>query len=166
MSYVNPYTKCVWVDESDEYEDRYTETMNPDGTISHEKVRGEVYVEGTPMDAAHFNNMEDGIFGAHEKLVDLDDRAGTLEDLTLPEVHTVTRTNTLEIPFNDSLESVAFTKERDNLNYIVEVVKVECEGNYGEIQVADRQVNGFKIGYTGSAASAKITFAVTGGFDQ
>lgn len=166
MAYVNPYVKIAWVDESDEYEGRYTESMNPDGTITHTLVRGEVYVEGTPMDAQNFNHMEQGIYDAHEELVANDERTTDLENQTLPEVHTVTRTNTLEFPFNDSMVSVALDVERDNLNYVVEIVKVEADGCYGEIEVTDRQVNGFKIGYTGSTAQAKITFAVIGGFDQ
>ena len=59
------YPWTVWVDETDQYEDRYTETMNGDGTISHVKVRGEVYVQGTPQDAAHFNLIEQGVVDAH-----------------------------------------------------------------------------------------------------
>ena len=166
MSYTNPYVKTVWVDESDEFEDRYTETMNGDGTITHQKVRGEVYVEGTPMDAVRFNNMEEGIYNAHQKLVNLDGRTEDLEKQTLPEVQTVTRTNTEEFPFNDSAVSVALVTERDNLNYVVEIVDVEAVGDVGEIEITDRQTNGFKIGYTGSAESATIKFAVIGGFDN
>ena len=166
MSYVNPYTKTVWVDESDEFEGRYKETTNMDGSITHTIVRGDVYVEGTPMDADHFNHMEDGIYAAHEELVNQDGRITDLESYANPETGSVTLTNTEEFPFNDSAVSVPLTNERDNLNYLVEIVKIEPVGNPGEIEVSDRQVNGFKMAFTGSASSVKVTYAVIGGYDQ
>ena len=52
------YQITVWVDESDQYENRFRETDNGDGTITHTKERGTIYVVGTPQDAAHFNNLE------------------------------------------------------------------------------------------------------------
>ena len=166
MAYVNPYTKTAWVDESDQYEGRYTETMNGDGTITHTLVRGTVYVEGTPMDAQHFNHMEQGIYDAHEELVSQDGRISAMEDYVKPETGSVTLTNSEAFPFNNSSVSVALTNERDNLNYLVEIIKVEPTGNPGEIEVTDRQVNGFKIGFTGSASTVKVTYAVIGGYDQ
>lgn len=166
MSYVNPYVKTVWKDESDEYEGRYTETPNGDGTIQHTLVRGEVYVEGTPMNAQNFNHMEQGIYDAHEELVAQDGRIKSMEDYVNPETGSVTLTNSDTFPFNNSLVSVSLTNERDNLNYLVEIIKVEPTGNPGEIEVTDRQVNGFKIGFTGSASSVKVTYAVIGGYDQ
>ena len=165
MAYVNPYTKTVWKDESDEYEGRYTETMNGDGTITHTLVRGEVYVEGTPMDATHFNHMEEGIYDAHQELVAQDARITAQEKQTAQETHTVNLTNSQEFPFNNSAQSVALTTERDNTNYIVQILSVTAVGNPGEIEITDRQVNGFKIGYTGSAPSATVKFTVIGGFD-
>jgi len=166
MAYVNPYTKTTWVDEVDEYEDRFRESANGDGTITHTKERGEVYVQGTPQDAQHFNNMENGIYAAHEELVSQDARITNLESYANPETGVVTLTNTEEFPFNNSAVSVPLTNERDNMNYIVEVIKVEPTGNPGEIEVSDRQVNGFKLAFTGSASSVKVTYAVIGGYDQ
>ena len=141
MAYVNPYTKTTWVDESDQYEGRYTETQNGDGSINHTTVRGEVYVEGTPMDAVHFNHMEGGIYDAHEELVAQDTRISDQEAQTTPEVHTVTLTNSQEFPFNNSAQSVALTTARDNINYIVQILSVTGTGNVGEVEVTDRQVN-------------------------
>lgn len=166
MAYVNPYTKTTWKDEVDEYEDRFEESPNGDGSITHTKVRGTVYQVGTPMDAQHFNNMEEGIYDAHQELVAQDGRVTALESYANPEVGVVTLTNTEEFPFNNSAVSVALTNERDNLNYLVEIVKVEPVGNPGEIEVTDRQVNGFKIGFTGSASSVKVTYSVIGGYDN
>lgn len=166
MAYVNPYTKTAWVDEVDEFEGRFQETDLGGGVVEHEIIRGEVYTEGTPQDAAHFNHMEEGIYEAHEELVNQDGRVIDLEAQTLPEVQTVTRTNSEQYPFNNSAVSVSLVNVRDNINYVVEIISVVSDGCYGEIEITDRQTNGFKIGYTGSAASATIKFAVTGGFDQ
>ena len=166
MAYVNPYTKTSWVDEVDEYEGRFKETDLGGGVVEHEIVRGTVYTEGTPQDAAHFNNMEDGIYGAHEELVNQDGRITNLESYVNPETGSVTLTNTEEFPFNDSAVSVPLVNERDNMNYVVEIIKVEPVGNPGEIEVSDRQVNGFKMAFTGSASSVKVTYAVIGGYDQ
>lgn len=167
------YNRIIWVDETDEFENRYRETANPDGTITHTKETGEVYVEGTPQNAANFNNMEDGIEDAHigadlilNGLRQLGWRTEDLEKATVQETGTVNLTNTQQFPFNDSKKTVALTNVRDNLNYIVVVVSKTGSGNIGEIEISDRQVNGFKIEFTGSAASATVVYAVIGGYDQ
>lgn len=54
------YTKTIWKDRVTEYEGRYTETPNGDGTNTYTEAPGEVLQEGTPQDAIHFNNNEDG----------------------------------------------------------------------------------------------------------
>lgn len=56
-----PYPQTDWKDHVTEYENRYTETTNPDGSITHTKVEGEVIQQGTPMSATNFNHMEEGI---------------------------------------------------------------------------------------------------------
>ena len=166
MAYTNPYVKTAWADEVDEFEGRFEEQDLGGGVVQHTIIRGEVYVEGTPQDAAHFNHMEEGIYDAHEELVHQDGRVTNLESYANPEVGVITLTNTDEFPFNNSAISVALENERDNLNYLVEIVKVEPEGNPGEIEISDRQVNGFKIGFTGSASSVKVTYSVIGGYDN
>ena len=40
-----------WQDHVTEFEDRYTESKNDDGTITHKPVEGEVLQEGTPENA-------------------------------------------------------------------------------------------------------------------
>ena len=166
-----PWTN--WVDEVDEYEGVFKETDLGGGEVKHEPVTGEIYVQGTPQDAAHWNNMEDGISDAHiaQQLMINALRQGVwrIEDLerdTAQETGTVTLTNSLEFPFNNSIVTVPLTVVRDNLNYVVEVIKVEPTGGpAGEIDVSERQVNGFKMAFTGSASSVKVTYAVIGGFN-
>ena len=41
------YTEKQWLDHVTEFEDRYTEQDNGDGTITHIPVEGEVLQEGT-----------------------------------------------------------------------------------------------------------------------
>jgi len=168
------YPVTIWVDETDEYEDRYTESLNDDGTISHTKVRGTVYVEGTPQDAAHFNNQEAGIYDAHSAALLLINalrqqgwRVEALEKATVQETGTVTLNNTQAFPFNNSIVTVPLTNVRDNLNYIVEIISVTPAGggNAGEIEVSERQTNGFKMAFTGSASSVAVTYAVIGGYN-
>jgi hypothetical protein len=169
------YPVTIWVDETDEFEDRFTEAQNSDGTITHTKVRGTVYVEGTPQDAAHFNNQEAGIFDAHSATLLLINalrqqgwRVEALEKATVQETGTVTLTNSQSFPFNNSIKTVPLSNVRDNLNYVVEIIKVEPAGggNAGEIEVSERQTNGFKMAFTGSASSVVVTYAVIGGYDK
>lgn len=56
------YKKIFWQDHVTEFDNRFREQNNTDGTISHIPVEGEVIQQGTPQNAANFNNMENGIF--------------------------------------------------------------------------------------------------------
>lgn len=168
------YNRTIWVDETDEFENRFRETANEDGTITHTKETGEVYVEGTPQSAENFNNMEDGIEDAHigaaQSLIGIRQntwRIEALEKATVQETGTVTLTNTQAFPFNNSQVTVPLTNVRDNLNYVVEIISVTPTGGpAGDIDVSERQVNGFKIAFTGSASSVAVTYAVIGGYDE
>lgn len=134
---------------------------------------GTAMVPGTPQDQTHFNNLETGVHDANLALSlalnfarQTGWRVDTLEKAAAPEVGTVSLTNTQKFPFNNSQKSVALTTPRENLNYIVEILSITGTGNVGEVDVTNRQVNGFKLSYTGSAAAVLVTYAVTGGFDK
>lgn len=174
------YQITVWVDETDQYENRFTEVANSDGTITHTKVRGTVYVEGTPQDAAHFNNLEGGVLDAHTavsllvnalrqqgwRVEALEARADELEAHQQAQTGSVTLTNSLAFPFNNSVQSVALSSRLENTDYAVVIKSVTANGNPGEIDITDRQVNGFKMSYTGSASSVTVNYAVIGGYNQ
>jgi len=168
------YNRTNWVDEVTEYEGIFKETDLGGGLVKHEPETGEIYVQGTPQDAAHWNNMEDGIMDAHvahdlllNGLRQTVWRVGDLERATDQETGSVTLTNTMQFPFNNSIVTVPLTITRDNLNYIVEVIKVEPTGGpAGDVEISERQVNGFKMAFTGSASSVKVTYAVIGGFNR
>ena len=60
------YEQKLWQDHVTEFEDRYTESRNDDGTITHTPVEGEISQQGTPQNATNFNHMENGISNATE----------------------------------------------------------------------------------------------------
>ena len=65
------YNRTFWQDHVTEFGDRFREQNNPDGTVTHIPVEGEVIQEGTPQNAANFNNIEMGIFAANEIAAEL-----------------------------------------------------------------------------------------------
>ena len=58
MSYNN---RINWKDEVVEHPYRYTEVVNPDGTVDHTPAPGETIQEGTPQSATNFNKMEEAL---------------------------------------------------------------------------------------------------------
>ena len=64
---------------------------------------------------------------------------------------------------NQKFPSVPLKSEQKDIGYTVLPEIVSAEGNPGEISVSDKQVNGFKLGYTGSASSVVVKYIVMGG---
>ncbi|MBR3742377.1 MAG: hypothetical protein IKN04_18295 [Clostridia bacterium] len=167
------YEPILWQDHVVERPHTYTHVNNPDGSETYTPAPGEIIRQGTPQSATNFGHMDFGILDEHiaSSLTEIARRQDEwriveLEKATIQETGIVTRQNTVGFPFNNSSQSVALVNVRDNLNYVVVIVKVEASGNVGEIEITDRQVNGFKIGYTGSAPQAQITYAVIGGYEK
>lgn len=75
----------------------------------------------------------------------------------------VTITNSQVYPFNAGIATVALGTPRENLDYIVNTEISAAVGNVQAIEVYDKQLNGFKIRYDGSATSVTIKYYVTGG---
>ncbi|MCD7826360.1 MAG: hypothetical protein LUH14_10435 [Clostridiaceae bacterium] len=127
---------------------------------------GETIQEGTPMDAEHFNHMEQGIHNNSMMLAIfleyLRHAQQSLESVDGEEIE-VTLTNAGGFYFNDSVQTVALSNMRSTTEYRV---LTEIQGNTvnaGDIVVYDKQVNGFKIAHTGSAESVKVRCFVQGG---
>ena len=161
------HKRTFWQDHVTEFEDRYTERENEDGTITHIPVEGEVIQQGTAQNAPNFNNMEEGIFAANELGAEavrvLVHHGQAIEQLS-GEKGTVTLTNTQVYPFNNSRTTVALVKPRQTLDYTVSVEAVAVGGGaVGEIVITDKQLNGFKIEHTGSAAKVSVKYIVEGG---
>ena len=68
----------------------------------------------------------------------------------------------LEIRDN-SAKTVSLAITRDNTDYTVDADIQAHTGNVGEIQIYDKQLNGFKVKYDGSAESATLILRIKGG---
>lgn len=155
------YNRTFWVDEVTQYEGIFKETDLGEGLVKHEPEPGEIQVEGTPQDAAHWNRMEEGIFDAHSavQLLLMLARQNEWE----VEYGTVNLTNTLAFPFNNSVQSVSLSKVKEDTNYIILTEVQSFTGNVGEIVISDKLINGFKIAHTGSASAVTVKYIVIGG---
>ena len=162
------YEQTLWQDHVTEFEDRYTESRNDDGTITHTPVEGEIIQQGTPKNATNFNHMENGISNATEvaALMALSavHHQQAIADLQ-GETKTVTLKNTQSYPFNNSQQSVALATERNHMDYTVDAEIVDYTGGFpGDIVISDKLLNGFKMAHTGSAKSVTVKIYVKGGF--
>lgn len=158
----------IWKDHVVEHPSRYKEIQNADGTITHESAEGEVIQEGTPQNADNFNDLEERILAGGEvaniallKAVMAEKRIKGLQG----EIVEATLTNTKEYPFNNSKATVALATPRGNLNYTVVVEASTADaGGIGEIKITDKQLNGFKIEFTGAAKKVSVKCTVRGGY--
>lgn len=163
------YSKTIWQDHVVEKPDTYREVQNQDGTVTHTPEEGAVIQQGTPMAATNFNKMEDGIFEnnilnsmliqqilQHRRIIS--DLEGEIGQRVI--------TNGKEYPFNDSVITVSLSKLRDTLNYRVDTEIVSANGAVYDVEVYDKQLNGFKLRYTGSAKEVTIKYIVQGGMYQ
>ena len=98
-------------------------------------------------------------YATHEEVEELK----TLVDELSLEIHEVNLTNSNDFYFNNSAKTVALSAMRSTTDYRVDT---EIQGNtinVGDIVVYDKQMNGFKIAYTGSAASVTVKCYISGG---
>lgn len=161
------YSIQIWKDHAMTPEHTFKITENSDGTITLTKV-GTVVQQGTNLNAANFQNMENGILAAnisaaeaHRLLRLLADAQDNLTGFIVES----TLTNVQKYPFNNSQKTLAFDTAlvRYNKDYTV-IVEAEAEDGFvGDISITDKMLNGFKIAYTGSAASVKVKCYVQGG---
>lgn len=158
----------IWKDHVTQYSNRYKEVQNADGTVTHEAVEGEVIQEGTPQNAQNFNDLEERVLAGGEvaNLAFLKARMAESRIKGLQgEVVEATLTNTKDYPFNNSKKTLALKTPRGNLDYTVNVeATTEDAGGIGEIKITDKQLNGFKIEYTGTAKSVSVKCTVQGGY--
>lgn len=80
------------------------------------------------------------------------------------ETGTTTLTNSKTYPFNNSKKTVAITKTRQTLFYDVEVEVTAYSGGLpGNVIVSDKQLNGFKLEFDGSASSVTVAYKIKEG---
>jgi len=132
--------------------------------------QGNIVQQGTPLSARNLNRIEDNTFEVHEMCAVLTQQVRQHQRLIADqegEVQVINLTNTQSYPFNNSLKTVSLTKTRDTLNYRVFVEVQSVTGGFlGDIIIKDKALNGFKIGYDGSAAAVTLKIWVIGGMYQ
>ena len=70
----------------------------------------------------------------------------------------------MKYPFNNSDKTINLTKTRKTTNYLVEARVTGFSGGLpGELSVSDKALNGFKLGFDGSATSVTVKYIVKGG---
>lgn len=165
-----------WQDEVRSPANTYKMVTNTDGTVSIQKA-GEVVQKGTNENAVNFGAMDEGILDEYiaycimqaynlAKQTEVDGRLDVCEEDTRAEAGTITLTNSLSFPFNNSIKTVSLATKRKTLNYDVDVWVIEHNGLPGDIVVSDKQLNGFKVAYEGSATSVTIGYKVRGGINS
>ena len=150
----------------------YTPTEWEDRVVDQQT--GDVLVKGTPVNEVNLNNIETGVHSANSAIAILiqyfmqfdrwvRQKVADYAAEFLNEVQTVTLTNTKRFPFNDSIKTVSLTTARKTLNYDVSWEITSANGNVGDITVFDKQLNGFKIAFDGSATSVTLKLRIKGG---
>lgn len=160
------YNITLWKDHSVTPARTFEVVENADGTITL-NPSGKVLQQGTNQSASNFNNMEQGIFAAAMTANEavrlaqiLQQKSEGLEGVKLSAV----LTNTQKYPFNNSKQTIALPVNRNTKDYTVYVeVLGYSGGGIGDFEITDKLLNGFKIAYTGGAASVEIKCTVRGG---
>lgn len=174
------YSQTEWLDHSITPRRTVNVTDLGGGKVSWEPY-GTVLQQGTNQSAVNFNNMEFGIqdddlatrlllltarrdtrrLTAAEADI-IANAAAILAEVTAEE-KTVTLTNSARYPFNNGLTTVSLAAARATKNYTVEFEVTASTGNVGEILISDKQLNGFKAEFTGSATSVTVKCKIRGG---
>lgn len=171
------YQRTYWQDHVREDEDHFNIKSNGDGTSSITPA-GKVIQQGTSQDQTHFNNQECGISDADTAIRTLingylqlrrtqEHNDAEIFAEILGESHTVELTNSKSYPFNSTVSSpvsVPLTTNRKNLYYSIEAEATSVEGGLvGDIHITDKQLNGFKVSFDGSAKRVTLTIRIKGG---
>lgn len=130
---------------------------------------GNIIQKGTPLSAKNMNHIEDGVLEANLLSAMLSQYSMQLGRILADlegEIGQVALTNSETFPFNNSIKTIALQKQRDNLNYRVITEVISADGEVGNVIVTDKQLNGFKIAFTGSAKNVTIKYYVQGGMYQ
>jgi len=130
-------------------------------------ANGNIIVQGTPWTKTRGDNIEKGIFESFASInvltQEMMQRKRELGNAIF-EIGTITLTNNQLYPFNNSRLTVNLRTPRNTLNYTVLVEHNAI--NEGKVIVTDKQLNGFKLEYTGSAVSVTVKYYVRGGMMQ
>ncbi len=156
------YDLTNWQDRVVEFEDRYKEIKNEDGTITHEAVAGEVLQEGTPQSATNFNNIEKGVF--ENRVIEL--LNAQMNSLASAEnlENALNKVEGATVTSSSKTITVAFNKSKNNTNYeIVPTISNIVGLDKYYVAISSKQANGFIAVVYGTYTSIKVDFLVKGG---
>lgn len=160
------YKATKWLDHVTQYPMRRRITNNKDGTADIVRAEGDVIQQGTPRNAKNYNNMEEGILANQILALALQQEMLQLQRAAAEnhgEFGVVTIKNTNKYPFSSASITVPIKEKRSNFDYVVQIEVSETDGNVETIEVFDKQLNGFKLAFKGSAKNVKLKYKVTGG---
>ncbi|MEG1562163.1 MAG: hypothetical protein RR365_00720 [Bacteroides sp.] len=161
------YKRTMWKDHVTQYSDRYNEVPNQDGSITHTPVEGQVIQQGTPQNAANFNNIEEGVLAANHLAIEAARMAKVNSrglDAVKGESIDITMTNSRAYPFNNSQKTISLTQKKTTNDYVVEIELISATGGgVGDFVITDKLLNGFKLAFTGAATSVVAICRVKGG---
>jgi len=156
-----------WLDHVTEYPNRRRLIEHGDGTQTIEKVQGRIIQQGTARNALNYNNMETGIFANSVYIALIQQQVLQLQrndEEFQGEAGIVQLVNSRNYPFPGTATTVSINHVRSSINYEVNTEVMEHSGGFvEEVEVYDKQLNGFKIRLKGSAKTAVIKYSIRGG---
>lgn len=160
------YNATKWLDHVTQNPMRRRITQNADGTCDIVRAEGDIIQQGTPRNAKNYNNIEEGILSNQVHLLVLGQHVIQLQraaEENHGEFGLVMINNSNTYPFTSSAVTIPLERKRTNINYTVDVELIEADGNVEEILIYDKQLNGFKMAFKGSAKAVQIKFKIEGG---
>lgn len=161
------YKMTKWLDHVTEHPMRRKLIDNSDGTYDLQRAEGKIIQQGTARSAQNYNNLETGVFGnaiydlvLQQQLLQVQRQA----DENKGEFGAVAITRSRAYPFPSESITVPLVERRSTLDYTVTIEDLSPEGGFVEnVEIYDKQLNGFKVKYSGSATKASIRYRITGG---
>lgn len=127
---------------------------------------GNIIQPGTPISARNMNSLETRTENNKNAVLQLIQR-NLQNERTIKRLEGRTTVidlqNSKNYPFNNSASLVTLEELQDDFNYSVYTEVIESDGEVGKIIVFDKQLNGFKIKFTGSAKNIKVRVHIKGG---
>lgn len=127
---------------------------------------GNIIQPGTPISARNMNSLETRTENNKNAVLQLIQR-NLQNERTIKRLEGRTTVidlqNSKNYPFNNSTSLVTLDESQDDFNYSVYTEVIESDGEVGKIIVFDKQLNGFKIKFTGSAKEVKARVHIRGG---
>lgn len=130
---------------------------------------GQIIQKGTPLSSKNMNNLEQGInesnILANEMAVQVGQLKRDIKEIE-GEIGLINLSNANKYPFNNSLKTIAIKKPKNNMDYRIELELVESDGPVENIRIRDKQLNGFKIEFSGSAKNVTVKYYIQGGLQK